>query len=330
LLQLLVNLSLAFGLVGCHSASPEAGGPSSGATFSSPMATPAPASHADGAVESMELIIRSAKSEYCRITYWSDGLRVKGFLGRPMRGTSLPAVILNRGGNREESALRGPEIVPFVESGFVAVASQYRGNGGSEGREEFGGADVDDVLNLVPLLKSLPEVDPERIGMMGWSRGGMMTYLALKRETLKGTHDIKVAATVAGPTDLLALAHDRPDMLDVYFDLIGQLLDEAPYRARSAVFWPELINAPLLIQHGEEDIRVSVEQSRRLAELLAREGKTVKLVTYPGDEHMLPGHNWGYPQAMAWIGKAIGRPDEDHSFETHQQAIEAAVRAWPK
>jgi dipeptidyl aminopeptidase/acylaminoacyl peptidase len=130
--------------------------------------------------------------------------------------------------------------------------------------------------------------------MMGWSRGGMMTYLALKRETLKGTHDIKVAATVAGPTDLLALAHDRPDMLDVYFDLIGQLLDEAPYRARSAVFWPELINAPLLIQHGEEDIRVSVEQSRRLAELLAREGKTVKLVTYPGDEHMLPRPRSGH------------------------------------
>jgi hypothetical protein len=37
----------------------------------------------------------------------------------------------------------------------VVVASQYRGNGGGEGHEEFGGAEVHDILNLIPLAKSL-------------------------------------------------------------------------------------------------------------------------------------------------------------------------------
>ena len=46
------------------------------------------------------------------------------------------------------------------------IASNYRGSPGSEGQEEFGGADVNDVLNLLPLIDSLKdEIDPARIGM---------------------------------------------------------------------------------------------------------------------------------------------------------------------
>ena len=41
----------------------------------------------------------------------------------------------------------------------MVVASQYRGNAGGEGKEEFGGKDVNDVLNLLPLLESLPKAD---------------------------------------------------------------------------------------------------------------------------------------------------------------------------
>jgi len=47
-------------------------------------------------------------------------------------------------------------MVPYVEAGYVTVGSQYRGGGGSEGTDAFGGADVEDVLNLVALLKRLP------------------------------------------------------------------------------------------------------------------------------------------------------------------------------
>src|SRR4030095_11639469 len=113
--------------------------------------------------------------EFHRITYLSDGLKVKGYLAGPKIGERLPCVIYNRGGNREFGALRrGPAAAMLgrvASWGYVVVASQYRGNVGGEGREEFGGADVNDVLNLIPLLQSWPQADASRLGMYGWRRG---------------------------------------------------------------------------------------------------------------------------------------------------------------
>jgi dipeptidyl aminopeptidase/acylaminoacyl peptidase len=267
----------------------------------------------------MTPITSTANSEYYALTYWSDGLRVTGFLGRPKGNGAHPAIIYNRGGHEEYGALEGWEIAPAVEAGFVAVASQYRGNAGSEGREEFGGAEVYDVLNLFPLLKQLPYVDPQRIGMMGHSRGGMMTYLSLKHETLGGTHDIKAAVVVGGVADLFALVEDRP----LFLSMVGIGPEAAPalYESRSASYWPELINAPVLIQHGEADEWVAVEQAIRLAEALEENGKTVSLITFPGEDHPLSDHAGGWPEALRWFGQYLGQVDEDHSFESHAEAM---------
>ena len=296
-----------------------------------PLATAIAAPGANGAIASLELIVRTAHSGYYALTYWSDGLRVKGFLGRPTEGTALPAIIFNRGGHGEFGELWGQQLIPFVEAGFMAVGSQYRGACGSEGSDEFGGADVDDVLNLFPLLKGLPYVDPKRIGMMGWSRGGMMTYLALKQESLNGTHDIKAAVTVGGMADVTRTMWEEPGMMLVLPALIGKGPNEAPeaYRDRSAVFWPDLINAPLLILHGEGDESVPVEQSQQLADLLAQAGKTVRLITFPEDDHGLSAHHAGYPEALAWFHQYLRKPGEDHSFQAHEQAMKEVSKAWP-
>jgi dipeptidyl aminopeptidase/acylaminoacyl peptidase len=89
------------------------------------------------------------------IQYLSDGLRVTGMLAVPRRPGTYPCIILNRGGNREFGAWTHASFAgfvgPLVDAGYVVIASQYRGNAGGEGKEEFGGADVDDVLNLIPL-----------------------------------------------------------------------------------------------------------------------------------------------------------------------------------
>jgi dipeptidyl aminopeptidase/acylaminoacyl peptidase len=318
-------------LIGLNGALLDASGPSSPTAVPTPRAETAPTPGPNGAIASLDLIIRTAHSEYFALTYWSDGLRVKGFLGRPTEGAGLPAVIFNRGGHGEFGELWGQQLIAFVEAGFVAVASQYRGACGSEGSDEFGGADVDDVLNLIPLLKGLPYVDPEQIGMMGWSRGGMMTYLALKQESLNGTHDIKAAVTVGGMADVTRTMWEKPGMMLVLPALIGKGPNEAPeaYRDRSAVFWPDLINAPLLILHGEDDGSVPVEQSQQLAELLAQAGKIVKLVTYPGDDHGLSAHHAGYPETLAWFQQFLGKPGEDHSFPAHERAMREVSKAWP-
>ncbi|HPS77834.1 MAG TPA: prolyl oligopeptidase family serine peptidase [Thermoanaerobaculaceae bacterium] len=322
-------VSLFLGLTGCRTATSPPTRPALPPVATASAAVPPAAPGADGTVDSLRLILRTDHSEYFALTYWSGGLRVKGYLGRPTPGSCLPAVIYNRGGNQEFGALEGWEIIPYVEAGFVAAASQFRGNGGGEGREQFGGADVDDVMNLVPLLKGLPEVDPERIGMTGFSRGGMMTYLALKRQALAGSHDIKAAVTVGGLADLLGDLDDHPHMIEVYQTFIPGWPDEKPYQARSAVEWPDLINVPLLILHGESDDRVPVEQSRRLADLLTKAGKSVKLITYPGDNHPLWANHWGLVEALAWFDLYLGMPGEDHSFARHRDAMRELFDKWP-
>jgi dipeptidyl aminopeptidase/acylaminoacyl peptidase len=145
------------------------------------------------------------------ITYLSDGLRIKGYLVAPNHGTHLPCVIYNRGGNRdfgkwtdESVAL---ELAKIARWGYVVVASQYRGTAGSEGRDEFGGAEVNDVLTLITLLESYPQADASRIGMYGWSRGGLMTYLALAR-----TDRVRAAVIGAGLTDSFETIQRRPAM----------------------------------------------------------------------------------------------------------------------
>jgi len=140
--------------------------------------------------------------------------------------------------------------------------------------------------------------------MVGYSRGGMMTYLALKEQSLGGAGDIKAACTVGAITDLFMTARLSQDMLSgVLVPLIGGTPEEVPekYEARSAVCWADKIDVPLLIMHGEADSRVSVEQAKELARQLEKLDKAYSLMTYPGEEHDLPGHEGGIAEIFAWF-----------------------------
>jgi dipeptidyl aminopeptidase/acylaminoacyl peptidase len=295
------------------------------------VAAPAPIGDANGAIDRQTLIYATDHSAYYAITYWSDGLRVAGFLGFPTGDGPYPAIIHNRGGYDGVGALTGIELVNYVEAGYVAAASQYRGNGGGEGREDFGGQDVDDVLALIPLLKALPFVDPDRIGLFGGSRGGMMTFIALKRQTLSGAHDIKVAVTVGGIADLFAWDRERGGSLAgvLWLPLVGATPAQDPqaFEDRSAVYWPELIDVPILLLHGEADTEVSIDETRHLAELLLAAGKQVETVTYPGGDHPLTAYHGGAPDALAWFGLYLGGDGVDRSFAAYEDAI-SAVATW--
>lgn len=223
-----------------------------------------------------------------RLRYLSDGLEVVAFLWKPktLRGAKLPLIIFNRGGNREFSKLTPTTgFRRFALDGFVVLASQYRGNDGGEGQEEFGGADVNDVKNLLLAAKALEYVDTKNVFMLGWSRGGMMTALALK-------HGLKVnAAAVGGPlTDLLAERARRPGVAaGVWSKLIpgyAERTDEV-LRERSAVYWPERIRTPLLILHGGADWRADPSSTLAFAQALQRAGATYQLIIYAGDDHGL-------------------------------------------
>jgi dipeptidyl aminopeptidase/acylaminoacyl peptidase len=242
------------------------------------------------------------------ITYSSDGLPVRGMLIRPNNpgNRKWPAIIFNRGGTGDygrignygvpcsqehEQCLEVVSLYLLAKAGFVIIASDYRFHGPTAKRDEWGGADVNDVLNLVPTLKSMDFVDPERLYMLGLSRGGTMTYIALKRGA-----PVKAAAVIAGPTDLMDFKDYRPEFVngDETYDGFAKVWPdyehraEEQYRARSAVYWADEISVPVLILHSRTDKFVPVRQALRMATALQEKNKVYALHIYDGDGHSLP------------------------------------------
>jgi dipeptidyl aminopeptidase/acylaminoacyl peptidase len=111
--------------------------------------------------------------------------------------------------------------------------------------------------------------------------------------------------------------------------LVGATPEEAPqlFVDRSAVYWPELIDAPILLLHGEADQTVSANETLALADRLQQAGKTVAFVIYQGDDHPLTNHFGGYPDALTWFGQYLGGDGVDRSFPTHAADI-VAVQNW--
>lgn len=251
----------------------------------------------------------AGRARLWRIAYESDGLRVAGFLAAPAGGGSRPCVIYNRGGNDEHGPV-GEMRAAFVlgtlaARGYVVVASQYRGAGGGEGRDEFGGADVDDVLHLVPLLEELPEADASRLGMVGWSRGGLMTYLALTR-----TDRVRAAVVGGAVADSFQLLARRPEMAEVYGRLVpgwGERREEV-VAARSPIRWPERLAArtPILLLHGTADWRVHPTQSLRMAAALLALRRPFRLVLLEGGSHGLSEHRAEVDELVGeWLDRYV-------------------------
>ncbi len=226
-----------------------------------------------------------------RIVYESDGLKVTGISALPVKTETgkHPIVIYNRGGNREFGRLTVLSVMralhPFAHAGYLVYASNYRGNDGGEGTEEFGGADVNDVLNLIEIAKQNPAWDGKNIFMQGHSRGGMMTYVCLRRNKA-----ITAAISIAGVSDLISSGIARPEIEKyVQRELIKvpENEREEAYKVRSAIFWADEIDTPLLLLHGDADDRVDVSHSINLAKKLEEAGKEHNLVIYEGGNHFL-------------------------------------------
>lgn len=232
-----------------------------------------------------------AKVEFHRIVYLSDGLKVTGYMAEPKAKGNYPCIISNRGGNRDFGAWDTISIAYFLGRmatwNYVVVATQYRGVDGGEGMEEFGGKDLHDVLNLIPVLSQCANADTSRIGIEGASRGGMMTYLALKESSR-----FKAAVVTSGMADAFKTIESRPDMeTEVYAQLIPEYTTkkEEALKARSAVHWAEKMckTTPLLIMHGSSDWRVQAGEAIELVEKLHACKHPVRFILYEGADHSI-------------------------------------------
>jgi len=246
-----------------------------------------------------------ANFEFQKLKYQSDGLKVVAYLYKPKQtgDKKLPAIIFNRG-----SAIRGdiaPELIHvfhrLASEGFVVLAPMYRQSDGGEGKDEMGGGDVADLMNVVPLAKSLGFVDMNNLFLYGESRGGMMTYVAVKRG-----FPANAAAVFGAFTDLEPLlAAYPPAALKQFWPDLESRRDEI-IKARSAILWADQLNAPLLILHGGRDTSIPPTHPLALAQLLQKAGKTYELVILAGDNHYLRRNQEERDQrAAAWFKRHI-------------------------
>ena len=224
-----------------------------------------------------------------QIRYPSDGLTVLAYVYRPVASSGrLPVIVFNRGSWTWESFHAQLLVMAhrLAEAGYVVVAPMYRGSGGAPGRDERGGADLDDLLNLRPVLASLSGVDPARVYLYGESRGGMMVYQALR-----AGFPARAAAVFGASTDLEGMLA-APKGLEMARKIWPEELEKdrkALVERRLAVRWPERISAPVLIMHGGADRSCPPEQSLKMAEALQAAGKAYELKIFHGEGHVLSG-----------------------------------------
>jgi len=239
-----------------------------------------------------------------QFTYRSDDLTVGAYVYHPRKSAvrKLPVIVFNRGSFTRPNGFAGEMLVMahrYARAGFIVVAPHYRGSNGWEGRDELGGAELHDLMNIVPQLERLADADTSRIYLAGESRGGAMVYMALREG-----FPARAAAVWGAFTDLEAIiAPGAPQAkyAPMIWPDLEQHRDEI-VQSRSALRWADRIHAPVLIMHGGADADIPLDQARRMDAELARLGRTHEFVVFDGEQHVIGGRGAERDAtAIAWF-----------------------------
>ncbi len=214
--------------------------------------------------------------DYRKITYRSKvgDLDIPAYLFQPLRKRGPrghAAMIWVHGGvhgNWGENML--PFVREAVERGYVIIAPEYRGSTGY-GKEfhdaiDYGGYEVDDVMTAYDwMMANLPHVDPERVGIMGWSHGGYITLLSVFRDQ----HPFKAAVAQVPVTNLIfRLSYKGPNYQRNFATQkrIGGLPFEKReiYVERSPFYHVDKLRVPLLVHVATNDDDVDFVEASML------------------------------------------------------------------
>jgi dipeptidyl aminopeptidase/acylaminoacyl peptidase len=174
----------------------------------------------------------------------------------------------------------------LIEQGYVVVAPEYRGSTGY-GRShyeaiDYGGLEVDDVVAVRDwALENYSFCDPGRVGIMGWSHGGLISLMAVFDHPEK----FRVAYAGVPVSDLVArMGYQTQEYRDLYSAdyHIGETAYEnvEEYRRRSPVWNAEKLQTPLLIHTSTNDRDVHVLEVEELIRALKAENKEFRYRIY--------------------------------------------------
>ena len=238
------------------------------------------------------------------VTYRSGDLRISGIMNIPDGRGPFPALVLNHGYIDPSYYVTGQGLAReqdfLARAGYVVLHTDYRNHAGSDNasateRRLRLGYTID-VINAVLAIKrsSLPYLDGERVGLLGRSMGGGVTYNALV--VRPGLVDAAVVyASVSSRTaDNFDrwIRGERPG-------LSRAIIDEYGSPERSPEFWRgvspytyfDRITEPILIHHGTIDDTCPLRWTRRTVAELHRLDKDVRLRLYEGEGHTFYS-NW--------------------------------------
>jgi dipeptidyl-peptidase-4 len=172
----------------------------------------------------------------------------------------------------------------MAQHGYVAFSLDNRGMA-DRGRKfsdgiykQFGKLEVEDQVAGIHWLKAQPWIDPQRIGIFGWSYGGYMTAMLLAKASNELAGGVAVAPVI--DWSLYDTAYTER-----YLDTPQN--NAQGYELSSVLHWLDGLTSPLLLIHGMADDNVQFTNSTKLMAALQERGAHFDLMTYPGGKHGL-------------------------------------------
>ena len=254
----------------------------------------------------------------------ADGTEIEGFVtfppGRaPDQGGpaaadgTLPPVLLRIHGGPVSQYRHSFnfEAQLFAAHGYVVVYTNPRGSSGygqafSEAIfADWGQKDFQDVMAGVDFVLDQGWGDPDRLGVGGWSYGGILTnYVITQTDRFEGA--------ITGASEVLYIANYGHDHYQYWWEKELGLPWEGDNRATWERISPfnraHLVTTPTLVMGGEKDWNVPIQNSEQLYQVLRRVGTPTELVVYPGQSHgiRVPSYQKDrYERYLAWYDRWV-------------------------
>jgi dipeptidyl aminopeptidase/acylaminoacyl peptidase len=236
------------------------------------------------------------------LTWKSDQFDVQGWLTLPKDydpAKKYPLIVVVHGGPAAVSVSRwgggfGHGVEAFSALEYFVLQPNPRGSLGQgeeftqANRKDFGYGDLRDILAGVDAVEAAYPVDPNRVGLAGWSYGGFMAMFAVTQ-----THRFKAAVAGAGISNWQSYYGENSidQWMTPYFGA-PVYDDPAVYAKSSAINFIKNVTAPTLVVVGERDGEAPAPQSYEFWHALRDRHVTTRLVVYPNEGHMFtdPAH----------------------------------------
>jgi dipeptidyl aminopeptidase/acylaminoacyl peptidase len=247
-----------------------------------------------------------------------DGNEVHGLLTKPpgyQAGHKYPTLLRIHGGpNGQDAHAFNFERQIFAANGYVVVNVNYRGSSGRGEKyqaaiaADWGNKEVVDLQAAMDYVVSTGVADPDRLGVGGWSYGGILTDAIIARD-----HRFKAATSGAGTAFPIAL-YGVDQYIMQYDEEIGppwKVGLEPWLRISYPFLHADQITTPTLFMGGEKDFNVPLVGGEQMYQALASLGVPTELVVYPNSNHGITRPSYQKDRLeryLAWYAKYLKAP----------------------